>query len=461
MPAPSPTPLRHDGFSGLLGVARRDITPPVGIYSRNWGAAKHDVADAVHRPFTLTAFTIQERADAPPLVLIAADLCWWREASTEWDLRGALLEQLGLHPSRLLFNLSHTHSGPIISPNCASMPGGEHIVPYLAKLREAALSATREALKTALPGALEWTTGRCDLAKQRDLPDPAKPRLVCGYNPAEPADDTVLVGRATLSTGRVLATLVNYACHPVTLAWENHHLSPDYVGALREVVEARTHAPCLFLQGMSGELAPAEEYVGDPEIADRHGRRLAFAALSALEGMLPPATELAFAGVVESGAPLAAWSRRPRELSRTLAATQGEVPLSIKAEYPPAAEIERQFAACSDRVMGERLRRKLAVRKSLGEGAQFPSKHWVWRIGEAYLACVPHEAYSHLQLELRRRFAPHALIAMNLTNGSMAYLPPASQYEHDLYQVWSTPFERGSLERVTEGLTADLTQLAP
>ena len=26
------------GFNGIIGVARRDITPPVGIYARQWGA---------------------------------------------------------------------------------------------------------------------------------------------------------------------------------------------------------------------------------------------------------------------------------------------------------------------------------------------------------------------------------------------------------------------------------------
>ncbi|MEQ9066645.1 MAG: hypothetical protein RLO18_07980 [Gimesia chilikensis] len=30
-------------FRGRIGVATVDITPPVGIYARNWGAAKHDV----------------------------------------------------------------------------------------------------------------------------------------------------------------------------------------------------------------------------------------------------------------------------------------------------------------------------------------------------------------------------------------------------------------------------------
>ena len=32
------------GFSGIIGVSRRDITPPPGINARNWGAAAFDVA---------------------------------------------------------------------------------------------------------------------------------------------------------------------------------------------------------------------------------------------------------------------------------------------------------------------------------------------------------------------------------------------------------------------------------
>ena len=443
-------PFAHSACAGLLGVARRDITPPVGIYARNWGAAKHDAAEGIHRPLTLTALTLQEARDAQPLVLVAADLGWWRDAETERSVRGPVLEALRLDPARLMFNLSHTHSGPGMSQTLADLPGGRLIAPYMERVRAAAVEAVREALASAQFAALEWTQGRCDLARNRDLRDPQRPRVVCGFNPGAPADDTVLIGRVTRDDGRVLATLVNYACHPVTLAWENRLISPDYVGALREVVEARTEAPCLFLQGASGELEPAEEYVGDTDIADAHGRRLGHAVLSALEGMLPPRTELRFGGVIESGAPLAVWSRAPREIPHTLGARMLETALAIKQEYPPAAELERQLAACADRVLGERLRRKLAVRRSLGDGAKTPCRLWLWKLGAAYLAGVPHEAYSHLQTELRRRFAPRAVAVLNLVNGSTGYLPPAELYDEDLYQVWQSPFERGCLEQVLE-----------
>ncbi|HAD58319.1 MAG TPA: alkaline ceramidase, partial [Planctomycetaceae bacterium] len=41
---------QHSASRGRFGIARADITPPVGVYSRCWGAAAHDTADSIHRP---------------------------------------------------------------------------------------------------------------------------------------------------------------------------------------------------------------------------------------------------------------------------------------------------------------------------------------------------------------------------------------------------------------------------
>ena len=42
---------------------------------------------------------------------------------------------------------------------------------------------------------------------------------------------------------------------------------------------------------------------------------------------------------------------------------------------------------------------------------------------------------------------------MNLINGSLGYLSPAELYDTDMYPVWQTPFDRGSLERVLAAMT--------
>src|SRR5687768_7664886 len=43
----------------LAGVARGDITPPVGMYHRMWGAATHDRSTGVHRPLTATVLALR------------------------------------------------------------------------------------------------------------------------------------------------------------------------------------------------------------------------------------------------------------------------------------------------------------------------------------------------------------------------------------------------------------------
>jgi hypothetical protein len=455
--------LRERAFVGRIGVARVDITPPVGIYARNWGAAQHDTAEGIHRPLTATALTLQsgEGDDTEPLVLISLDLGWWRTAADEWFLRGYLLETLELHPERLIVSLIHTHSGPSLCMEDADKPGGAHIGPYRERVRDAVLTAIRQAWASARPATLEVATGLSTLACNRDLPDPNAERYLTGFRPGATADNTLLAGRVIDEGGKTRVTVVNYACHPTTLAHENRLISPDFIGAMRETVEDGTdrHAPCLFLQGASGELAPREQYVSNPAIADRHGSSLGYAVLSTLKGMLPRRTELAYAGVVESGAPLAVYEHRAYAPPRTLAARQITVELPVKEDWPSAAEYEAQLTTCTDRALSERLRRRLRVRHSLGDGQTAHVPVWLWRMGDVLVVGHPNEAYSNLQTELRAAFPEYAVIVMNLVNGWSGYLPPADLYERDMYSVWQTPFAKGGLETLIARCRAEMATL--
>ena len=72
----------------------------------------------------------------------------------------------------------------------------------------------------------------------------------------------------------------------------------------------------------------------------------------------------------------------------------------------------------------ERLTRKLRIREQLGDAPEYPFPAWVWRAGDALFVGTPGEAYSDLQLTLRRTFPEHAVTVMNIVNGSIGYLPP-------------------------------------
>lgn len=436
---------KHSSFDGLVGVAQEDITPPVAIYSRNWGASGYDVAEGIHRPLTLTCATFQSANKGKPLILISADLGWWRNSREELSFRSKLLKSLNMEPDQLMFCLSHTHAGPVLSPDEATKPGGEYIIPYFKAIHESAVNAVNKALSSAVPSILTWHYGKCNLATNRDLPDPDKNRFVVGFNPDKEADDTVLVGRITDEQNKITGTIVNYACHPTTLAWENRFISPDYVGAMREIVESGTGAPCLFLQGASGELSPAEQYTGDIEVADKNGRQLGYAVITALQSMLPPKRELAFSNIVESGAALAMWKQVAYRPSNHLSCVMTEVPFNLKP-LPSLEEIEQQYSNCEDRVIKERLARKRSIRKAIGDGEVARIPLWVWRLGDSFLIGQPNEAYSEFQKELRKQLSPKAVAVMNIVNGSVGYLPPCDLYNKDIYQEWQTPFAKGSLE---------------
>ncbi len=455
------TPLEffHNGFSGQIGVSQQDITPPIGIYARNWGAATHDVADSIHHKLVLNALVFRSGADGLPLVLVEGDLGWWHTESAFESIQSRLLKHFSLEPHQLIFSTCHTHASAKLSDAESDEPGSEMLSDYLELVYQATQRAIEDALKNSQPATIDWHTGRCQLAKVRDLkdPDPNSDRIICGFDPSQQADDTLVVGRVTNQAGEPIATIANYACHPTTLAWENSALSPDFVGAMRDIIGSHTNgAPALFLQGASGELAPRYQYVGDTAVADQHGRQLGFAVLATLEDMQHPNTKLIFDRVVDSGAPLAAWKNQSHTFGSTLKSLKATAALPIK-NWPTANELEQARAASTDRAEQERLKRKKDIRLRIGEGTHFPLPIWGWRIGDVVFIGTMAEAYSQLQTELRERFPDITVVCMNLVNGAIGYLPPADQYDNDIYQVNQTPFDRSSLEIVIK-VSVDLIQ---
>ena len=448
-----------------FGVARRDVTPPPGIYARSWGAATHDVAEGVHRPLTATAAVFAPlEGDGPTLALVALDIGWFPYAPDERALRAGIMERTGLAEAELLVQMSHTHAGANTNSRLEGRPGTELIAPYLERLTAAVGDAVLEARSSATEAFVTFGYGRCGLAANRDFWDAEAGRWACGYNPDGAADDTLLVARATDGAGRTLATLFNYACHPTTLAWENRLLSPDFVGAAREILEGAFAAPALFLQGASGELAPRDDFVGDPAVADRNGRQLGHAAAAAIEALPPPGTRFAYTGIVASGANLGTWEYRPCEPGQLDRAAHLEAVLTgvDLARKEGLGVVESVSSATPDSPQErEKAMRREFLRLALGDGPVHRMPIWAWRLGEALLLAVPNEPYSSFQVELRRRFAGIPLLVLMTTNGGVGYLPPSDTYGSGRYQEQQSPYAPGCLEQSIEAAAAALEPLRP
>lgn len=440
-------------FGGIVGCARRDITPPPGIRARNWGAATSDVAGSVHNPLTLTALAVSG-PDREQAYLVSLDLGWWRAAADEALVRGRVRAALGCGEDRLLLHLIHTHAGPSVALAEQHLDGGELIPPYLDHLVQTIVDACCEARQNAAPAQLSWGVGSCPLAVHRNLR--VDGREVVGFTPGVAADDSLLVGKAVDPTGRCLATLVNYACHPTSLGWGSNALSPDWIGAAREVVESHTAAPCLVLQGASGELSPRAQYAADPSVADRNGRAVGYAALSVLECLPQPGRRLRLVDVVESGAPLGVWAEEVAPGPSRLTTMRVDVELAARREADTRGLLAR-FSGVDPHVVRERVRRAHQLRAGYVEGGVARHPVWVWRIGDAALVAHPGEAHSPLQTELRRRHPELAVMVLNCTNGpGFVYLPPREAYRRAIYQVWQTQLAPGCLEALIDAADAAL-----
>ncbi len=447
-------------FRGVIGVGRRDMTPETGIYCHMWGSATHDQAESIHRPLHASALCLQETAGDRRVIIATIDYCWFPSHRTVEELCAPIRTEFDLDRHELLLIVTHSHSVPQVDAEFESRPGGDKIPAFRAKLHRALKEAVREAVANAAPAILSWTSGQCTLARKRDFPDPESGRILCGPNPGGVADHTVMVGRVTaLADGRTLATLVNYACHPVSLGGGNRSVSPDYIGAMSETVEAGTGgAPCLFLHGPSGDQTPRDCYAADPAVADANGEILGHAALSLLRGMLPSGKCLSFKGPQSSGAPLAIWEARDFDVDTSLKTAVTYARLPPKA-WPTIKEIDEAIATAPDRAAWTRMTRlrQFVVNLAEGLGDGFPI--WVVRMGQAVLVGVPAEAFTNLQVELRRRFPDLAIIVTNDTNGTYNYLPPAAYYGNGAYEQDCADFGPGALEIVTMEASRLIEQL--
>lgn len=442
--------ISHPEFSGQIGIGRFDITPPPGIFARSWGCSTHDVATSVHKPLYASCVMFRGLDADVSLYLLALDLSFWSNWE-ESEIRSQVLENSGLAAEQLILHLSHTHSAPRTDLQNAGQPGGDLIQPWRDKIVAGAVSAIEEARNTVEKSFVTWVHGTCKLAHNRDqvVKEAGELTTIVGLNLECQADDTLLVGRIVDTDDNIRGVLVNYACHPVSLGGGNTEISPDYVGKMREIVEAEIgDGICVFLHGASGELTPRISYASDPAFADQNGLEIGYAVLETLASSLPVQSTLAFDRVEQSGAPLGRWELRFKPASTKIAAKFAKVELAFH-NLPSLEELDYDIRQTNDRYMLERLQRRRQLRDEMGDSDKREINIPIWRIGDSVIVALPAEAYSEFQQSLRKMFPTSAIVVLNIANGYFSYLAPSDSYNvPDLYQVRVALFEAGCMEKV-------------
>jgi hypothetical protein len=397
------------------GVARTTISPPVGSYLIGYGDRTAG-SNALHDDLTATALVLGDGETR--LAIVALDLLCLNEHVVA-RIREKIASAGGLPPQNVMICCSHTHAGPI------AYAVRRRQRREIDALVEKVVRVARQASEARVAVSAAWGRGEADIAVNRREVTPDG-ELVLGVNPDGFVDRSLDVIQFRREDGRVFATLANFACHGTVLGPLNRSISADWPGVMRAEIESETGAPCLFLQGATGNLNPAHEWGDDDLVAmDRLGRAVAASALTICREHLRDV-----AATPLRSAQARIWLRtvphldaNGKELTyRQIASKLGRVPKILVDPF-----LNSRYPWKTITRDGENGRPELALEVQ------------AFRLGECAILAHAAETFSEIGATIKERSSiPHTLFA-GYTNGCIGYIPTADAHAAGGYEVDVAP----------------------
>ncbi len=250
------------------GAARTDITPPVGVWLSGYGARK-EPSSAVADPLYAKALVLDDGQSR--IAIVSADLLWLPLEITR-QVRKRVQNETGIPADHIMVCGTHTHWGPKIDRPAAAWPDAaesrisdDYVDVLTDKITRCVIEAHNKS--AGATAAVGMTTGRVEeivYNRRTTRPDgtvvntfrlpTASPDLTLG-----PTDPTVSILKVHDEIGRLIAAIVNFACHPVAGDADGalfYHISADYPGVMESTVEKVEGGTCLFLLGAAGNMNP-------------------------------------------------------------------------------------------------------------------------------------------------------------------------------------------------------------
>ncbi len=401
-----------------IGVARGVLTPPRGSYLIGYGDRLLG-ARGVRDPLFATALVADDGAGGR-LALVSLDLLCLHEDVVA-RIRAGITTATGIPGEAVLLACSHTHAGPIGWTGPRSTPWRRRAMAHRVA---AVVDAVARAARDTAPATLHRGRGESGVAINRREAQ-ADGRIEIGENPEGFVDRDLDVLQLRTDDGRVGATVVFFACHPAVLSPRNRRVTAEWPGVMRSRVENATGAPCLFVQGATGNLNPRHGWGDDDlEAMERIGDEVADGVLAVLRDGLAetPAVPLA-AACTEVGLPIVLrrtergrvepWYRTG---ARKLGVPSPLIALLVRYAYP--------------------WRPRHVAR---GDDAEMPLALQALRLGDVGITALGAETFAEIGAELKAKgIAPTTLFA-GYANGMIGYLPTAQAHAEGGYEVDEAP----------------------
>jgi neutral ceramidase len=345
------------------------------------------------------------------------------------DARQRIHQQLGISPDRVLISATHSHTGPVLTPQ------------YVKDLGPRIADSVKTASKRLTPARLYVVTEdepslphyrRYFMKDGAVVTNPGflNPNVV---KPAGAIDPRVGVLYVESASGSPLATWVNYAMHLDTVG--GALISEDYPHFLARTLARLKGSDMMsiFTIGAAGNINHWDVRRAGPQRgfdeARRLGEVLAAATLKAYTHLEP----------VQPSVPRAASTRvrfaRPKFSPQEIEAAQ-----KIMAQPPPPNvdfTLERVNAA------------KIVATAKAGS-ADIETELQVLAVGPVAFVGIPGELFVELGREIRRQSPfPHTFI-VELANDSIGYIPTREAFAQGSYEPTSARMVPGSGELLVE-----------
>ncbi len=372
------------------GASKVNITPFLGGPMAGYSARDRG-SESIHDELHAKAMVLDDGNTG--VALITSDLIGiHRELAAH--VRRLVEERVGLEADRVWMTGSHTHFGPAVSPGGTeddeADPYDRSYADVLAAKLTTAVKLAHDRLRPARLGAgsiraegisynrrLIRDDGKVEMSLT--LPPPYEGLK---FGPVDP--EVGLLKIEGEADGDTIATLVNFACHPVSSTDHTYEITADYPGYAMDLIESVEGGICLFALGCAGNIVPIQ----------RQGR-----------------------------------SKR-------------QVGLSLGG----CALKELQWIQTSDRVSIRAARRTidLPLRNGRARGRRTRSTEiQVFWLGDNPVIGLPGEAFVELGLRIKKALDASPALVVSLSNDSAGYIPVRRAYREGGYESRVSPYAPG------------------
>ena len=417
------------------GAAERIVTPPLGLNIPCCMAPHY--ATGIKEDLYTHALAVE--CDGKTVILISIDTSGLGSKFSK-KLRDAITEKTGVPRDAIMVCATHIHTG---GPQLLDIFWGQGEDESVNELfHRQSLEAAIEAYNKMTPVNVRF--GECEehrIAFCRNyhmkdgtiLMNPGKKRAENIVAPTTKIDPTVGAIRFDDLSGKTVAEMVNFACHPDTVG--GYEYCPDYPGPMRAALKkAYGDHTVLFINGCSGNINHVEyvRYVKEPDLSygKEHYKYMGNLLAEDVLGIHEKNETVTPTPIVDFAV------RRFRANRR----------------QPTDADMawaDEKLALVDGSKVDKRLAEELYRLKKHPKKTEIVEMQ-VLRIGDLYVVGFPGEPFSDLALDLRARVAPKNVMISEIANNVLGYFATEPAFSGNVYEARlpSDPFEVDVLDKM-------------